>query len=49
MNRLVTLLVLSLPTLCLASWPPAAGPNYQYLAEGKALTKFSVARGEGVP
>jgi outer membrane protein assembly factor BamB len=49
MNQFALAIVLSVPTLCFADWPQAAGPNHQYVVEdGKALTEFSVARNEGV-
>ncbi len=49
MKHHVLAIVLSLPALCFADWPQAAGPGNQYVVkDGKALTDFSVARDEGV-
>ena len=49
MNLRALLIALALPTSCLADWPQAAGPDYQYVVEdGVALKEFSVARNEGV-
>ncbi len=45
--RFVAFLALT-ASMVAAEWPQAAGPNGNFVVEGRALSAFSVARGEGV-